>query len=159
MKSSLFCLFATLFVLPVCAENLPANPWVENSPLEEQTAVHQRETMGIPLPQFTGEKTTYNTAMGQEMIAPEVNITNMLLMTDYLRKIGYKIPKRMDNTIRNAPNDMKKKIFQALKSLASNPNKDPVKKGFQFVKKEFEKFTGLDIENLMSTSLKVIKSR
>ncbi len=139
--------------------NLPADPWEEASPLQEQTEIRTRQTMGVPLPEFTGEKTTYNTAMGQEMIAPEVNITNMLLMTEHLRKLGYEIPPELDDVIRNAPSDLRDKIGESLNDLQNGDQSDPIRKGYNFIAKGLEQGTGLSIENLLMNSLKILDSK
>ena len=46
---------------------------------------------------YTGDVTTYGTAYGQEMLAPEVNQHNMNVMLQHLRELGYKIPESYDN--------------------------------------------------------------
>ncbi len=139
--------------------SLPADPWAESSPLQEQEQVRRGETMGIPLPEFTGENTTFNTAMGQEMIAPEVNITNMLLMTEHLRKLGYEIPPELDDVIRNAPSDLRDKIGAALNDLQNGDQSDPIRKGYNFIAKGLEQGTGLSIENLLMNSLRILDSK
>jgi len=51
----------------------------------------------VPLPKFVGENTTWTKAQGQKAIAPEVNIANMIIMTNHLRKLGYNIPPEFDD--------------------------------------------------------------
>ena len=136
---------------------LAADPWATTSAAQEKAQKQAPNTLNQKLPQFVGENTTWNTAMGQREIAPDANITNMLLMTQHLRNMGYQIPDGLDNLINTAPKKLRKEIAQAMAELkrSSHP--------FARIENElatiFEKNTGLSLENLIMNSLRIIDAR
>lgn len=107
---------------------------------------------------YTGESTTFGGAQGQEMIAPEVNKTNILMMTAHLRKVGYAIPPEYDDYIMQAPDWYQRKYMQALQNLSSN-NSSPILKISKSFKEAIEKSTGLSLENFVDTSIKVMDGK
>ncbi len=170
----------SLFSVPVMAQ-LPSNPWTTRSPVQdrlnnsivttrESEAVRVRQGIGdspgerdhykIDRTQFTGEATTWGEAYGQEMIAPEVNTSNILLMTNHLRKVGYQIPAEYDDYIKQAPGWYKEKYMAALQELSSSSlEKDPVTGIANNFKKIIEEKTGLSLENFVNTSFNVIEGK
>ncbi len=177
--SLLFCAVS----FSVTASDLPADPWATRSPVEDRmyntseilnvregTAVRVRQGIGdsageldsykIDRTQYTGEATTFGKAYGQEMIAPEVNKANILLMTEHLRKVGYGIPKEYDSYITNAPAWYQRQYMEALKELESaGGSKSPILKMPHDFKAFIESKTGLSLENFVDTSFKVINGQ
>ena len=179
MKHMVICLFS-LFSFSALAQ-LPSNPWATQSPVQdrlnnsivttrESEAVRVRQGIGdspgerdqykIDRTQFTGEATTWGEAQGQEMIAPEVNTSNILLMTNHLRKVGYQIPAEYDDYIKEAPTWYKEKYLSALQELNSaTMDKDPITGIAQNFRKFIEEKTGVSLENFVNTSFNVIEGK
>ena len=108
---------------------------------------------------YIGEATTYGNAMGQEMIAPEVNRHNMIVALEHLRKMGYKIPDSYDQNIKNMPKNYAKKLRQAYEDvLVSDVKTDPFGGMTNGMMEGFEKATGLDIENLLFNSIDILST-
>jgi predicted component of type VI protein secretion system len=99
---------------------------------------------------YTGSVTTYDTAQGQEMLAPEVNTHNMNVMVQHLRDLGYKIPDSYDNKFQNFTQDYASELRKAYNGLGHQNNPfDTMFSGFlDFVEDQ----TGLDMENLLFNS-------
>ena len=138
---------------------LPADPWATTSPAEDKTVNQQANlnTLKQQLPDFVGENTTWNTAMGQREIAPDANITNMLMMTQHLRNMGYQIPDGLDNLISTAPQKLKNEIAMAMAQLKRSTH--PVARIETSLSEIFEKNTGLSLENLIMNSLRIVDAR
>ena len=109
------------------------------------------------MPQFTGELTTWGDSPNAKYNAPEVNIHNMISITQHLRNMGYKIPTSFETKIKNAPKNVQARIFKAMGVMASS--NDPFSKGAQKAMKLFENETGLSAENLLGNSLNLISSK
>ncbi len=148
------------------AAQLPGNPWANKSPVADKQiptkavmsdAKNTPNTLETELPDFVGSNSTWNTAMGQKMIAPDVNITNMLLMTQHLRNMGYQIPDGIDNLINTAPEKLRRQIMASMIYLKQSNH--PVATASNAYAEIFEKYTGLSIENLIENSLRIIDSR
>lgn len=103
---------------------------------------------------YIGEATTYGTAMGQEMIAPEVNRHNMLVMTQHLRDLGYKIPAGYDQKIKDMPETYRRYLRDAYDSLS--PGSNPMEEMFVGMLGFFENETGLDIENILFNTMDIL---
>ncbi len=103
---------------------------------------------------YVGEATTFSDAQGQEMIAPEVNRHNMVVGLDHLRKLGYKIPEEYDDTIKGAPAAYMRKLEQSMNDVSSS--KDPFSQGLMNMMGLFEKGTGLDLNNILFNSLRIL---
>lgn len=103
---------------------------------------------------YIGEATTYGTAMGQEMIAPEVNRHNMITMLDHLRKLGYKIPASYDQKIKDMPQNYRLYMQQSIGDV--NAASDPFSKTFVQMIKSAEDYTGLDFNNILFNSIGLI---
>ena len=103
---------------------------------------------------YTGNVTTYGTAYGQEMLAPEVNNHNMNIMLQHLRDLGYKIPDSYDNKFKNFAQDYAKDLKEAYDGLGHQNNPfDTMFSGFLDV---VEDQSGLDMENLLFNSIDLI---
>ena len=109
------------------------------------------------MPEFTGEMTTWGTDYGQRATAPEVNIHNMLSLTQHLRNMGYKIPDTFESRIKAAPSAVRKRIYKAMSDLERA--NDPFSKGTRFVLDQFEAETGLSYDNLIGNSLDLISKK
>lgn len=109
------------------------------------------------MPEFTGELTTWSTDYGQRATAPEVNMHNMLSITQHLRNMGYKIPTSFESKVKNAPAAVRNRIFKAMNELKKQ--NDPFSNGAKIALKQFEKETGLDYENLVGNSLNLISAK
>ena len=103
---------------------------------------------------YTGEVTTYGTAYGQEMLAPEVNQHNIKIMLDHLRSLGYKIPESYDNQYSNFLSDYKTELREAYNGLGHQNN--PFDTMFSGMLDVVEEGTGLDVENLLFNSLDLL---
>lgn len=103
---------------------------------------------------YTGEVTTYDTAQGQEMLAPEVNQHNIKVMLDHLRNLGYKIPESYNDKYSNFLSDYKRELQNAYSGLGHQNN--PFDTMFSGLLDVFEEGTGLDIENLLFNSLDLL---
>ena len=136
---------------------LAADPWATTSAAEEKIQKQTQNTLKQQLPQFVGENTTWNTAMGQREIAPDANITNMLLMTQHLRNMGYQIPDGLDNLINTAPKKLRNEIAQAMAELKQSAH--PIARVSNELAAIFERNTGLSLENLIMNSLRIIDAR
>lgn len=105
---------------------------------------------------YVGEATTYGDAQGQEMIAPEVNRHNMLVATEHLRKMGYKIPKSYDEKIKNMPQAYAEKLREAYSDVFQL--NDPLGKSFSQMMTDVENGTGLDFQNLLFNSIDILST-
>lgn len=168
MKKFLIIILTILIAFPVMAQ-LPTDPWEKKTAQQQkkldQVKAKSRKTVNfngqnpnnVPLPHYVGESTTWNTAMGQREIAPDVNITNMLLMTQHLRNVGYQIPTGLDQVISNAPAKLRRQILGALNYLQSS--RHPVAVGAEGMSDIFERYTGFSITNLIENSIRIIDAR
>ncbi len=157
---------AVLSLTVSCAAlaQLPADPWANQSPVADKNNqvaykayVERNNLLPEKLPDFVGQNTTWDKSMGQEMIAPDANITNILLMTQHLRKLGYQIPDGLDQLVNTAPARLRRQIMASLAELRSSGN--PVAKASMGYAYLFEKHTGFSIENLITNSLRIIDER
>ena len=153
------CVAGCLLIL--CATKgwaqLAADPWATTSAAEEKAQKQSVNTLHQDLPKFVGENTTWNVPMGQREIAPDANITNMLLMTQHLRNMGYQIPDGLDNLITTAPKKLRNEIARAMAELKSSSH--PIAKIENGLATIFERNTGLSLENLIMNSLRIIDAR
>ena len=155
-----FALYLGIFlgISSVVSAQLSADPWADVSPaMDKQARQTTPNTLNQKLPDFVGENTTWNTAMGQKEIAPDANITNMLLMTQHLRNMGYQIPDGLDNLINTAPQKLRNEIELAMIQLKTSSH--PFAKIETGLAQIFEKNTGLSLENLIMNSLRIIDAR
>ena len=103
---------------------------------------------------YTGEVTTYGTAYGQEMLAPEVNNHNMKVMLEHLRNLGYKIPESYDTKFQNFTQDYAQDLRRAYDGLGHQNN--PFDTMFSGILDVVEEQSGLDMENLLFNSIDLI---
>lgn len=167
------------------ADSLPTDPWaaagtqqIPTAPLQTGNVVQVQQVGPViygsqpyqptyeggdsnvwntKMPEFTGEMTTWGDSPNAKYNAPEVNIHNMISITQHLRNMGYKIPTSFESKIKNAPKNVQTRIFKAMGVMAHN--RDPFSKGVQSALKTFEKETGLSPENLLGNSLKLLSSK
>lgn len=135
-------------------EILPVDPWARarnKSNVETWRGSGQHGKLN-----YIGEATTYGNAMGQEMIAPEVNRHNMLVMTDHLRNLGYKIPASYDKNIKELPQAYARELRKAYNGLGHQNN--PFDTMFSGMIDAVEDGTGLDMENILFNSLNLIST-
>ncbi|MBR5129955.1 MAG: hypothetical protein IKV03_01875 [Alphaproteobacteria bacterium] len=163
MKQTVIFLCALTIFPSIAMAQLAANPWANQSPRNETNAVlsaNQNATensWNIEQPKYVGDKTTWAQPKGQKETAPDVNITNILLMSQHLRNMGYQIPEGLDNAINTAPAWLKKEIWASMKQLHSSPHPVAITSvGFAEI---FENRTGFSIENLIGNSLRLIDTR
>ena len=109
------------------------------------------------MPEFTGEMTTWGTDYGQRATAPEVNIHNILSITQHLRNMGYDIPDSFGDRVKAAPNAVRERIYKAMRDLERQD--DPFSKGFKLVLDQFEVETGLSYDNLIGNSLDLLSAK
>lgn len=136
------------------SEVLPVDPWAkarDKSGIETWRGSAQHGRLD-----YVGEATTYGDAMGQEMIAPEVNRHNMLVATEHLRKLGYKIPASYDEKIKNLPESYRRILRENYDKVQTAD--DPFGRGFVWMMEGFEQGTGLDLENILFNSIKILST-
>lgn len=135
-------------------EILPVDPWArarDKSGIKTWRGSGQHGKLN-----YIGEATTYGNAMGQEMIAPEVNRHNMLVATQHLRNLGYKIPASYDQGIKDLPKNYAKQLREAYDGLGHQNNPfDTMFSGFIDV---VEDGTGLDMENILFNSIDILST-
>lgn len=103
---------------------------------------------------YIGEATTFGDAQGQEMIAPEVNRHNMIVALEHLRKMGYKIPTSYDQNIKNMPEEYSSYLRQSISDV--NAGTDPFSKSFVGMLTSVENATGLDFNNILFNSMRIL---
>ncbi|MBQ8677336.1 MAG: hypothetical protein IJ529_02565 [Alphaproteobacteria bacterium] len=133
-------------------EVLPVDPWAnarDRSGVETWRGSAQHGRLN-----YVGEATTFTDAQGQEMIAPEVNRHNMVVGLDHLRKLGYKIPEEYNDKVKNMPAAYRALLEKNLNEVQRND--DPLSEGFTNMMDLFERGTGLDLNNLLFNSLKLL---
>lgn len=93
------------------------------------------------------------------MIAPEVNRHNMLIMTQHLRNLGYKIPSSYDQNIKDLPSNYAEQLRAAYDSVVYGDHTgDPFAGISSAFIGLFEKSTGLDTENLLFNSIDLLNT-
>jgi hypothetical protein len=133
-------------------EILPVDPWArarDRSGVRTWRGSGQHGKLN-----YIGEATTYTTAYGQEMIAPEVNRHNMIVMLEHLRKMGYKIPDSYDQNIKNMPKTYTQYLHQSISDV--NAASDPFSRSFVNMLQSVENATGLDFNNILFTSMDIL---
>lgn len=134
---------------------LPVDPWArarDRSGIQTWRGSGQHGNLN-----YIGEATTYGTAMGQEMIAPEVNRHNMVVFVDHLRSLGYKIPESYNSGIKDMPSRYGKKLQSSYTEIMSaGVAGTPVEGISAALIKSFDNYTGLDSENLLMNSVKIL---
>ena len=137
---------------------LPVDPWARS---RDRSGIKTwrgsgRHDGGL---NYVGEATTYGTAYGQEMIAPEVNRHNLKVMTQHLRNLGYKIPTSYDTNIENFASEYAKDLRKAYDNIAYKDHTgDPISGISSSFIGLFENATGLDTENLLFNSIDLLNT-
>lgn len=131
---------------------LPVDPWAKS---RDRSGVKTwRGSAQHGKLNYVGEATTFGDDYGQERLAPEVNRHNMLVLTDYLRKMGYKIPESYDSNIKNMPQNYKKILRESYEDVYSSNN--PLSSTFSWMMDGFEQETGLDLENILFNTMDIL---
>lgn len=103
---------------------------------------------------YIGEATTYTDAQGQEMIAPEVNRHNMLIILEHLRNLGYKIPRSYDQKIRDLPKNYGILLRENYNTVEGAS--DPFSNVLTQIMHDIEEGTGLDFNNLLFNTVDLL---
>ena len=146
-------------VAPVYADNasngeiLPVDPWAKTRDTSGVTTWRGSAQHGKL--NYIGEATSWdgNPAGGQELM-PEVNRHNMLVFTEHLRKMGYKIPDSYDQNIKNMPQNYKRRLENSFADL--NRSHDPISESFKMILNSFEDGTGLDVNNIVFNTMDLL---
>lgn len=165
-----FILAATICSLipTIAMAQLAANPWENKTVAQDQVQLRSSPSLNtnknasdnpwnLDQPNYIGDKTTWAQPKGQKETAPDVNITNMLLMTQHLRNMGYQIPDGLDTLITTAPAKLRRDIYASMKQLHSSSH--PVATASVGFAEIFESRTGFSIDNLIGNSLRLIDAR
>lgn len=135
-------------------EVLPVDPWArarDRSGVKTWRGSAQHGKLN-----YIGEATSWGDANGQELLAPEVNRHNMLVLTDYLRKMGYKIPESYDQNIKNMPQNYKKILQESYDGVYTAS--DPLSVSFSKIMDGVEQGTGLDMENILFNTMDILST-
>lgn len=164
MKYTIISLWALMIVPSIAMAQLAANPWANKTIVRPETksVLSNNQKTGenswnIEQPAYVGDKTTWAQPKGQKETAPDVNITNILLMSQHLRNMGYQIPEGLDKMVNTAPAWLKREIWASMKYLQNSSN--PVAMASVGFAEIFESRTGFSIENLIGNSLRLIDER
>ena len=133
---------------------LPVDPWArarDKSGIKTWSGSGQHGKLN-----YIGEATTFGEAHGQEMIAPEVNRHNMLVATQHLRNLGYKIPKSYDQKIKNMPQAYAAHLRKAYDGLGNQHN--PFDTMFSGILDVVEDQSGLAMENILFNSIDILST-
>ena len=114
----------------------------------------------LPLPTWTGTNTTWNVAMGQEMIAPEINKQNILSMSQHLRRLGYIVPDSLDTAIANAPEKTRLALVEDINKIQNSGGRDsPMMQAIGKITKDLEANYGFSFENILDNSMRILDAR
>ena len=104
---------------------------------------------------YIGEATTFTDAQGQEMIAPEINRHNMLVVLEHLRNLGYQIPDSYDQKIKDLPKNYGLKLRENYDYVTGEAT-DPFSNILTQMMRNIEEGTGLSFENILFNSVKLV---
>ena len=134
-------------------EILPVDPWAKTrdySGVKTWRGSAQHGKLN-----YIGEATSWDgTPSGGQELMPEVNRHNMLVFTEHLRKMGYKIPDSYDQNIKNMPQNYKKRLEDSFAEL--NNATDQLSESFKLIMNSFEDGTGLDINNMVFNTMDIL---
>ena len=134
-------------------EILPVDPWArtrDKSGVQTWRGSGQHGKLN-----YIGEATSWDGTNGTEQeLMPEVNRHNMLVFTEHLRKMGYKIPDSYDQNIKNMPHNYKKRLEKSMAEL--NSASDPLSDSFKMLMNSFEDGTGLDLNNILFNTMDLL---
>lgn len=132
-------------------EILPVDPWArarDRSGIRTWRGSGQQGKLN-----YIGEGNTYATG-DLEMLAPEVNRHNMIVMLDHLRKMGYNIPQSYDEKIKNMPSAYREELVGSVGEL--NASSDPFSRVFVGMLNTIENSTGLDLNNILFNTIDIL---
>ena len=134
-------------------EILPVDPWArtrDKSGVKTWRGSGQHGKLN-----YIGEATSWDGTHGTEQeLMPEVNRHNMLVFTEHLRKMGYKIPDSYDQNIKNMPQNYKRILKSSMSEI--NSATDPLSEGFKMLMNSFEDGTGLDLNNILFNTMDIL---
>ena len=133
-------------------EILPVDPWArarDTSGVKTWRGSGQHGKLN-----YVGEATSWDDSNGSELLMPEVNRHNMVVFTEHLRKMGYKIPDSYDQNIKNMPQNYKKRLEKSFADV--NSATDPLSQSFKMLMNSFEDGTGLDINNMVFNTMDIL---
>ena len=134
-------------------EILPVDPWArtrDTSGVQTWRGSGQHGKLN-----YIGEATSWDGTHGTEQeLMPEVNRHNMVVFTDHLRSMGYKIPDKYDQNIKDMPQNYKKRLEESFSELKNAH--DPLSEGFKMLMNSFEDGTGLDINNIIFNTMDIL---
>lgn len=134
-------------------EILPVDPWARTrdySGVKTWRGSGQHGKLN-----YIGEATSWDGTHGTEQeLMPEVNRHNMLVFTEHLRKMGYKIPDSYDQNIKNMPQNYKQRLEKSFSEL--NSSDDPLSESFKMLMNSFEDGTGLDVNNIIFNTMDIL---
>ncbi len=139
---------------PTGGNILPVDPWArarDRSGVRTWRGSGQHGKLN-----YIGEATTYTTAMGQEMIAPEVNRHNMVVMLDHLRNMGYNIPESYNEKIKSMPHEYKETLRASMEAVAGSSSDNPMSLIFNNMYNIFEDYSGLDLSNILMNTMDIL---
>ena len=139
---------------PTGGNILPVDPWArarDTSGVRTWRGSGQHGKLN-----YIGEATTYTTAMGQEMIAPEVNRHNMIVMLDHLRNMGYKIPESYNEKIKMMPIEYKDTLKRSMAQVTSDSSDNPLSMIFSNMYNIVEDYSGLDLNNILMNTMDIL---
>lgn len=137
---------------PTGGDILPVDPWAKS---RDRTGIQTWRGSGQHgRLNYVGEATTFGTDYGQERLAPEVNRHNMLVLTEHLRKLGYKIPDSYDENIKNMPKNYTNILRESYQDVYAAD--DPLSKAFSNVMSNFEDGLGLDFQNILFNTMDLL---
>ncbi len=144
---------------PVYANNagggeiLPVDPWArtrDRSGVRTWRGSGQHGKLN-----YIGEGTIFNEG-DQEMMAPEVNRHNMVVMLNHLRKMGYQIPKSYDQKIQNMPAKYRTQLRENVENVGTG--NDPFSKVFVGLLNTIENSTGLSFDNILFNTVDILST-
>lgn len=132
-------------------EILPVDPWArarDTSGIRTWRGSGQQGKLN-----YVGEGTFFNTG-DLEMLAPEVNRHNMVVMLDHLRKMGYKIPESYDEKVKNMPANYRAKLRSSMDQVQDS--NDPFSRMFTGLLGSIESATGLSVDNILFNTVDIL---
>lgn len=134
-------------------EILPVDPWARS---RDRSGVRTWRGSGQHGKlNYIGEGTIFNEG-DQEMMAPEVNRHNMVVMLDHLRKMGYKIPQSYDQKIQNMPSKYRAQLRENVENVGTGT--DPFSKVFVGLLNTIENSTGLSFDNILFNTVDILST-
>jgi len=132
-------------------EILPVDPWArarDRSGVRTWRGSGQHGKLN-----YIGEGTTFGSD-DKEMLAPEVNRHNMVVMLDHLRKMGYQIPESYNEKVQNIPANYKAELRESVEEVSGAS--DPFSRVFISLVNTVEDSTGLSFDNILFNTMDIL---